>query len=219
MVVVTQGDIGPVTIGADIEHALIDTLKAWLPSYLRECERKRDMPVGAIPTPRGWLITGRDLAKYTSDQLPCVIVMSTGIVVKPLAQGYPGSMMCVWHVDVGTIWNAAWGDLSREHAQLYVRAMALTLLQRPLEDLAGVVDFMGERYDEIDFADTRTYSAAVGQFTVEVEDVLWRAGGPPPYVTPGDPDIPWGPWTPVQETGVTIDKVPITDSLTPTEDQ
>ena len=129
-------------------------------------------------------------------------------------------MTCVWNVDVGTLWNAAWGNLTREHAQLMVRCIALCLVQRPLETgthgagntFPCVVDLAGERYDEIDFSDTRTYSAAVAQFTVEVEDVMWRAGGPPPYVTPGDPMEGFGPWVPVTETGVTVIKVPITST-------
>jgi hypothetical protein len=210
---VRQAELGPVITGADVEHAILDTLFKWLPSYLRECERLRHMPVGDLPTPRGWLITGRQLEKFTSDQLPCVIVMAGGIVVRPVVSGYPGNMTCVWVVDVGTIWNTAWGRMTRDHAQLMVRAISLVLIQRPLEGgLAGVVDMTGERYDEIDFGDTRTYSAAVAQFTVEVEDVMWRAGGPPPYVEPGDPMDTWGPWTQVTETGVTVEAVPITQT-------
>jgi hypothetical protein len=210
--VTEQSVIGPIITGADVEHAILDTLHKWVPSYLRECEHARYMKVGDLPEPKGWLITGRQLEKFTSDQLPCIIVMAGGIVVKPLASGYPGMMTCVWHVDVGTIWNAAWGKMSREHAQLMVRCIALTLIQRPLEGgLAGVVDMTGERYDEIDFGDTRTYSAAVAQFTVEVEDVMWRAGGPPPWVEPGDPGA-FGPWTEVTETGVTVEAVPLTQT-------
>jgi hypothetical protein len=205
-----RADIGPVITGADVERAVLDTLKLWLESYLRECEHRRGEPVGALPAPRGWLVTGRGLEKFTSDQLPCVIVMSGGIVVKPTPHAYPGALTCVWHLDVGTIWNAAWGTLSREHAQLMVRAMTLTLLQRPLGDLAAVVDFTGERYDELDFAETRTYSAAVAQFTVEVEEALWRDGGPPPFATPGEPASPFDPLTVVTETGVTVEQLPLT---------
>ena len=205
----TQAEVGPFVTGGDVEKAIIATLKAWLPSYLADGERKHDLTPGDIPTPRGWAVTGRDLQKYTSDQLPCIVVMAGGIIVKPLSQGSPGSTTAVWQVDVGAIFNAAWGDTSRQHAQLYVRAVALTLLQRPLEGLPAAVDFNGEQYDELDFSDTRTYSAAIGAFTVEVEDVLWRSGGPPPYVTPPvDPEAPFDDWTTVTETDVTVEHTP-----------
>jgi len=132
-------------------------------------------------------------------------------VVKPLATGYPGKATAVWSVDVATMFNAAWGRDARQHAQLYVRAIALTLLQRPLLRVAGVVDFTGEVYDEVDFAETRNYSTSVGYFTVEVENMLWRSGGPPPYVEPpADPVAPFDSWTQVQETRVDVTNSPPT---------
>jgi hypothetical protein len=201
-----QAEIGPVLTGADVEAAVLNTLRAWLPSYLAEGERAKGLEPGALPLPRGWLVTGRDLQKYTSDQLPCIVVMTGGVILKPLKQGYPGATTAVFNVDVGTIFNAAWGSKSRVHAQLYVRMMALTLVQRPLEGLPCAVDFVGENYDELDFSDTRTYSAAVAAFTLEVENVLWAAGGPPPYVTPpDDPLDPFDPWTTVTEVDVSVD--------------
>src|SRR5436305_683154 len=104
---VTAAEIGPFVTGGDVELALVDVLRLWLPSYLAEGERTHGLPAGNIPTPRGWAITGRDLNKLTSDQLPCVIVMAGGIVVKPLATGYPGKATAVWSVDVATMFNAA----------------------------------------------------------------------------------------------------------------
>lgn len=207
-VTATQAEIGPFVTGGDVEQALIDTLQHWLVPYLREGEDKHGLPRGDIPEPRGWAITGRDLQKFTSDQLPCVVVLAGGIVVKPLSQGYPGKTTSVWHVDVGVFFNAAWGRKSRQHAQLYVRAMSLCLVQRPLEGVAGVVDFTGEQYDEVDFAETRTYSAAVAQFTIEVENMMWRDGGPPPEVSPPDTDEPFEPWTEVAETDVEVTNTP-----------
>lgn len=205
VIAATSAEIGPFITGGDIEESIIDTLKQWLPSYIAEGERKGGLTVGKIPAPRGWAITGRDLDKFTSDQLPCVIVMSGGIVVRPLAQGYPGGTAAVWNVDVGAFFSAAWGRLSRQHAQLYVRAIALCLIQRPLVNLACSVDFIGEDYDEVDYAATRTYSVSVGRFTVEVENMLWRDGGPPPYVAPPvDPTDPLDPWVTVKSTDIAV---------------
>ena len=203
-----QAEIGPFITGNRVEMAIIDTLRAWLPSYIAEGEHQTGGTPGAIPAPRGWAITGRDLDKFTSDQLPCIVVMSRGIVVKPLAQGYPGKTTGVWNVDVGAFFSAAWGRESRANAQLYVRAISLCLIQRPLGDLPCSVDFVGEDYDEVDFAATRTYSVSVGRFLVEVENMLWRDGGPPAYVEPPDPIAGFEPWTEVVETDVSVSKTP-----------
>jgi hypothetical protein len=208
-VTATSAEIGPFVTGADVEAAIISTLKDWLPSYLAEGERKHGLTAGDIARPKGWAITGRELNKFTSDQLPVIVVMAGGILVKPLVHGSPGSTTAVWQVDVGCIFNAAWNDKARQHAQLYVRAIGLTLLQRPLEGLVCVVDQVGENYDELDFSESRTYSGARGRFTVEVEDTMWRSGGPPPYVTPPtDPDAPLDPWTQVTGTDVEVDNTP-----------
>jgi hypothetical protein len=68
----------------------------------------------------------------------------------------------------------------------------------------------GESYDEVDFSDTRTYSAAAAGFNIEVEDAWWRSGGPPPYVEPPDPTVPFDPWVEVTDTGVTVENSPPT---------
>lgn len=203
-----QAEIGPVITGGVVERELVKVLKDWLPGYLCECERKLGAEPGSTPWPKGWAITGRDLEKYVSDQLPCVIVMAHGVTTPPRRTGSPGSMTGVWNVDVGVIFNAAWGYLSRWHAQLYIRAIVLTLTQRPLVldgTHAAVVDFEGEAYDELTFPDTRTYSASVAVFTIEVEDMMWRDGGPPPAAEPpSDPTMPWVPWTEVREVDIEV---------------
>lgn len=203
-----QAEIGPIITGGHVERALVDLLKEWLPSYLCECERKVGAEVGSTPWPRGWAITGRDLEKYVSDQLPCVIVMAGGVTTRPRVSGTNGSMTGVWDVDMGIILNAAWGYLSRWYAQLYERAISLVVVQRPLvldDTHIGVVDFAGEGYDELSFPDTRTYSASAGKFTVEVEDFMWRDGGPPPDAQPpSDPTVPFVPWTEVRDVDIEV---------------
>lgn len=203
-----QAEIGPIVTGGVIETGLLDLLKDWLPAYLCACEQALGVEPGSTPYPRGWAITGRDLEKYVSDQLPCVVVMSSGINPPVRRGGSPGCMTAVWSMDAGVIFNAAWGYRSRWLAQLYVRAIALTLLQRPLvlgDGHTGVVDFTGEAYDELTFPDTRTYSASVAVFTIEVEDMMWRDGGPPPAaVPPSDPTIPFEPWTQVREVDIEV---------------
>lgn len=205
-------EVGPMLAGLDVEQAVFQTLRDWLPAYLAEAERQHELPAGEVPTPKGWVITGRDLQKLTSDQLPCVVIMTAGILDPPVREGAPGVLTARFAVDIGTVFNAAWGRASRRHAQLYAAAIRCCLLQRPLAALeATAVDWRGETYDELDFESSRSYSASVASFNVEVRAVAWAAGGPPPQVTPpDDPTEPFDPWVRVAETDITVEN---TDSL------
>lgn len=211
-----QAVVGPTVTGADIEHAIISTLQAWLPAYICEIERQHGETPGSTPTPRGWAITGRDLQKLTSDQLPCVVLQAGGITNAPRREGGTGVYSAVWGVDLAVVFAAAWGRSSRERAQWYARALQLTVEQRPMsvaltdQDVAPLlVDWRGELYDEIDFADTRSYSAAVCALNVECREVCWATGGPPPPAEPpSDPTVPFAPWTEITSVDIDVENNP-----------
>lgn len=211
-----QAEVGPLITGGDIEHAVIDTLREWLPAYLSDAERKHGWEVGSTPTPRGWVRTGRNLQKLTSDQLPCMVIMAGGILQAPRKEGGLGVLTGAWGISVATIFHASWGAESRDHAQLYARCVQACLNQRPLEGLAASVDFRGEVYDELDIADSRSYSASVCAFSVEVREFAWADGGPPPRASaPGDPTAPWEDWVEVTQTEVTVQNTPPPQPLPP----
>ena len=72
----TRAEVGPMVTGGDVEAAVMVVLRDWLPAYLAEGERQHSLPPGEIPIPKGWAITGRDLRKLNTDQLPCIVVMA-----------------------------------------------------------------------------------------------------------------------------------------------
>jgi|SRR5215831_6255374 len=205
---VVVGDVvGPMVTGADIEDAVLDQLREWLPRYLCAAEQQHGITKGSTPAPRGWAVTGRDLQKLLSDQLPCVVLLAAGIAQEPHREG-TGAYAATWGIDIGIVFNAAWGRESRRRAQLYARAAQLTLVQRPLVALEQPceVDWRGEIYDELDFADSRSYSASVCSFNVLCREVANSNGGPPPdAVPPGDPTVPFVPWVEVAKTEVTVE--------------
>jgi len=208
---VDQAEVGPMITGGDLEAAILAVLRGWLPAYIAEGERQHGWMAGSTPTPRGWVLTGRDLQKFPADQLPAIIVMAGGIVLTPRKEGGRGVLSAFWGVEIGAVFNAAWGTSSRQHAQLYAAAIRTCLMQRPLEvaDTMASVDWRGEVYDELDFPTTRTYSASVVSFNVEVREVAWADGGPPPITDPPqDPTQPLDPWTEVAQTEVTVENQP-----------
>lgn len=206
----TVAEVGPMVGGADVELAVKTVLHDWLPSYIAEYERQHGMQVGATPVPRGWVFTGRDLAKMPGDQLPCVVIMAGGITNPPRREGGQGLLTVTWAVDVGAVFAAAWGGMSRLHAQLYATAVHTLLQQRPVAVGDGAaVDWRAEGYDEMDFESSRSYSASIASFNLEVRGVGWADGGPPPHVTPPvDPTVAFDPWVDVQDTEVTVENQP-----------
>ena len=192
----------------DVELAILETLKAWLPAYLAEHDRQHGLDPGWTPAPRGWVLTGRTLQKLVSDQLPVVVLMNAGLTGPPRKEGPPGTYTATWAMQLGTLISAAWGSDSRQRAAAYSRAIQLALEQRGLAGITAAFAWTGELPDEYDFAGTRTYSATVLGLNVEVRNVAWSAGGPPPDAPPpDDPTAPWPPWVQVTETDISIDQV------------
>ena len=209
--------VGPMVTGADIEDAVLECLRSWLPGYLCEWERQHEITPGSTPVPRGWAITGRDLQKLLSDQLPCVVLLAAGIVSPPRKEAGVGIYTATWGVDIGVVFNAAWGRDSRRRAQGYARAVQCALEQRPMLalDQPLAVDWRGERYDEQDFADSRSYSISLCSVNVQCREVAWAAGGPPPDADPPvDPTVPFDPWVLVSDTETTVENVPPPADLT-----
>jgi len=210
----TPGEVGPMVTGGDVEDAILELLKEWLSRYLAAGEMQHGITPGATPRPRGWAITERDVQKLLSDQLPCIVLLNAGINETPQRES-TGALTAVWGMSVAVVFNAAWGREARRRAQLYARAAQLALQQRPLVALGQPceVEMLRERYDESDFADSRSYSASLASFNVLCREIANTNGGPPPgAVPPSDPTVPFVPWVEVVKTEVTVNNEPLDGS-------
>jgi hypothetical protein len=207
--------VGPAVTGGDIEDVVLDCLQVWLPAYLCEVEDQHGIPRGSTPTPRGWSLTARLLDKLTSDQMPCVVLMTAGVPNPPTKESGPGAYTATWAMEVGVAFVAAWGLDARRLAQLYACAFGLTLTQRPMTALGQPlhVDWRGESYED-DFDASRTFSVAVCSLNVSCREARWANGGPPPEATPpADPTVPFIPWVQVTETDATVTNTPPPDPI------
>jgi hypothetical protein len=200
---------GRIVTGADVEAWVVETLRKWSSTYLAEVERQHGLAGGTLQRVRSW-VRAPTFDKWPEDQLPAVLVISTGTIGEPLKDGR-GRYRARWAVAVGTVCSARTRDLSHDQAELYAAAHRALLLQRPsLEGRANGVDWATEDYTDLPFDDTRSLGAGRDVFAVEVDDVVSTKAGP---VTPADPapveTDPYPPWPLVETHDEVIEAEPI----------
>lgn len=169
--------VGRIVSGRDVELAALATLKAWSSTYLAEAERQTGREVGSLPRVRTWT-TSPDFEKWPEDQLPCVLLISPGLVDPPDADG-AGKYRARFSLGIANIASTATADETADVAKLYCAAHRTCLLQHPsLDGFAAGVTWLDENYDDLPFDDTRSLGAGKAIFAVEVRDISTRYRGP-----------------------------------------
>jgi hypothetical protein len=196
---------GPIVSGGDVEDWTFAVLKRWSCTYLAEIERQHGLTPGCLPEPKGW-VPAQSFDKWPEDQLPGLIVVSTGTTEAPVKTG-EGSYRARWAIRLGVICSGATQAQSRRLAQLYLAAHSLILIQRPsLEGHANGVVWLGEDYTQIAYDDTRSLSSGEALFSIEVDGVRVADAGP---ITPSDPQAtceePWEPWSTIHLVEVQVE--------------
>ncbi len=185
--------LGPILTADHVEQAALDTLKAWMPTYLAEMERQTGRPAGSVPMVRSWS-TLNQFAHWTEDQLPGVILVSPGLAQHPTRRG-DGSNWARWTLGVGIVVSARDQPTTNALAKLYAAAVRACLLQHP--SLGGKSEGLGwtdERYTDVPSDQARSVAGAQLIFWVEYKDVVNDQMGPPfpaqpsptPLTDPGD---------------------------------
>lgn len=202
---------GRIVSGYDVETWCLDLIRKWLSTYLAEKEDQDGLARGALQRPRAYLIAP-SLDKMPEDQLPAIVLVSTGLSERPLKSG-EGKYRGRWDMGVCCIVSARTQTESHALASRYIAALRDLFIQRPsLDGHASGVDWQGEQYDQLDFDDVRSIDAGFGQLTVEVEDIATANAGPVTPDEPLDPDTdPWADWPTVQTTDVVVEN---TDAIT-----
>lgn len=201
---------GPLVAASDVETALLNNVRKWLPDYLAEIDRLRGEAVGTMPYPRSFVISS-EAEKMPEDQTPTLVIASSGLTDPPLADG-GGVYTARWRVNVAIHLSARGNALALRLVRLYVLALRALLTQQ--QELAGLalrrVDWMDERYDTLPSIDDRTVCTGTVEMAVEVTDVTTRNAGPlEPILGPGSigPDSPT--WPVAATADVAITKEPI----------
>lgn len=184
---------GRIIDGTDVELAAESCLKFWIHRYLAEVERQHDVTVGDYARPRSWK-TANEMDRWPDDQLPAIIIISTGLTGdRPTAEG-DGSVRAPWGLGVAAVVSANTFGNTRTLALRYAAAIRACLsqnqsLRRALDGSVRGVTWLDERYNELPPEDGRTIMAARLLFEVEVADVI-NVNTRPPEAEPEPEDWP-----------------------------
>lgn len=183
----------PIITRQEVELRVTNTLKDWIDTYLAEVERQNGLDVRQLPRPRSYS-RRNEFDHWPEEQIPAVIVVSPGLVGRPVANG-SGEFRGQWGVGVAVIAEGQDVNNTRDLVGYYTAAIRALILQRPsLGGFAMGVTWEDERYDDISDIDVgRTLASGQVVFQVEVEGIVSTKAGP---VTPDTPPVDPPPVSP-----------------------
>lgn len=210
----SPGIFGPLITTYDIDTRLLGGIKLWLPTYLTQTERERQLGQGWLARPKTYANVLDD-ATFLDHVLPAVLVTTSGTVGDPERVG--GGLYNVWwHFAVTVILRGPDTEGSRKAASLYGATLRRLLLQKSsLRDANGVAFAGGMEWNSevvLPVDDTtdkgRNLACAIGDYNVLVEDVVQDMAGPvqpDPETDPHD----YGEWPLADPVTVDVVAVPI----------
>lgn len=180
-----MNQFGQIIDGSYVEQAVIDLLKVWSPSYLAEVARQRSL--ASLPNIRTYTVTSQ-FEKWPEDQLPTVLVISTGLAEPPKQRG-DGKIDVCFLTGLAVIVSADTPENTNKIAKAYTAAIRAALAQH--KSLGGKTDgltWLDEKYDDLPPEQTRTIGAGQLVFEVDVKNVTDASAGPlsPTIEDPGD---------------------------------
>jgi len=194
--------LGTLKTSSTIETAVIDRLRAWMPSYIADVERQNDLEPGSAASIKSIRAVSdpNDSARRPEDQLPAVLVAVSSTSEKPKkdADGYYSAPYTLG-VMVVTATNSE--QNSRHLGQLYGAAIRGCLVQsRSLSSDVQMTDWEGEDLGLIDPEDNRSLFGCTNTFSCELRDIVsWKMGPPPTWEPPETPVEATPPTDPTEE--------------------
>jgi hypothetical protein len=176
-------------VATDLERGMAETLALWYPTYTEELRLQRGMP-NALALPRS--ITNRDdVLKYPEDQLPAIIVASTGLApFDPMEEG-DGTIRAWWELGIGIVASAATEKDTELVTKMHGTIVRTIMLQQGTATrVCSGIRWIDESYDDIAVEEQeRSLGASVLSFYVLIDDVVNRWAGP--TEPPGTPGAQW----------------------------
>jgi hypothetical protein len=190
-----------------LEDAVVATLRLWMPTYLREIEYQRNLPLGRIEAPK--VYTNRnEFTGFPQERMPLCVVVSPGIASPPRAEG-DGNYTGWWALGVGIVARASTDEDTNKVVKIYGAALRAIMLQKPMFDNSW--EFAGVEWVDETFIDIPTPERELSMrsvqviFRVWVDDLVNRLAGPA-YPTQPDPvNQPGSVWPEVETADVTVE--------------
>jgi hypothetical protein len=165
---------------AQIEDAVMATLRYWFPTYLAEEERQVGMRQNMLPAPQNY-INRNSFDVLEGEQLPKVVVISEGLAQAPVKTG-AGVYRGLWRLGVGVATGAKDEETSNRMVKAYGAAVRGILCQnQELDSSISVceITWVDERYDDLPLSNQlMLFKAAAISFLIDVQDIVNRRGGP-----------------------------------------
>lgn len=140
---------GPFLTGADVERAALATLKLWEPEYLAWAERETGREPRSLPRVRSW-VTSTGIDRWPEQQLPSVLLLSTGIADEPARDGR-GSYRAKFSLGLAVVVSARDRAATEELARVYAATFRNLLLKQRLgQDFpCEAMEWAAESWDAI----------------------------------------------------------------------
>lgn len=199
----------------NVEDAIEETLRTWMPTYLEELRLQHGMPsTKKFQAPQSYNIRP-DYERWAEEKLPAIITVPLGPAAAPFKDG-EGSYTSPMRIALVAFAQGNDKATTNRNTKVYGAAVrAILLQQRSLGGLCEETVWEGEEFNEgITDAQGRSIASVVNTFVFHIHHVLDHNGGPA-FPTPPDPETqPGSTWPPVEHPGPTeVEKVAITDEV------
>lgn len=212
----TAADFGPLVLNTDVDYAVLDILKEYLPFYLAAIERERDLPVGYFDRPKAesYANTLED-DEFPDHAMPAIIVTSADTEGIPEKDG-EGMHYAAWNVVISCVVRGRTPKETRRIASMFEGSVRRVMLNEgPPFD--GEVRWTGTNVAAV--ADPtgggRYLAAGMSTYLVYVDHAVKSQAGiahEPPYTDPDDPDAEPDPLVTVGSVSVDVQgRTPQTD--------
>lgn len=147
-----MSQIGPIVGGDTIAVAVLDTLKKWMPTYLAEIERQRNIDAGRLPAVAAWQLM--TVGQRRLPDWPC-----PAVAVIPLTGAASGASTDHVHglftVQINTfVETNSWESTALTAARYTAAVRACLLQQSTLGGVAQTVEWLDETYRGVEIDDT-----------------------------------------------------------------
>lgn len=187
---------GNILTKKEVEDSVLEHLQLWLPTYLAEIERQKNLGTDFIAPPVYWSTTFQQGFDFMGEQkTPAILVMSPGINGKPAREG-DGTMRAGFTVGIGAVVSAREQDETNALATYYAAAIRALMVQKvPAAMSDGAVwhgsTWEDEGYDDLPGADSRSLASCRLLFTLDFRGVVTTLAGP---ASPDPLDPSSTPW-------------------------